>query len=255
MVILPSIPNFRCLGGIKSSDGRHVRSGHIYRAEGPRFILPDDAKRLNSMGLVVICDLRSQTERMKDESFWYDKDTTELIHADVLTDLRAEGNAEWENIATDISAGNARQAMIDNYRKKPEAMIPHFSTLFSRIVDGIGLPMMIHCTAGKDRTGFAVAILLFTLGVRRDDVFDDYVKTDDFLGSRFDPTVHNAFVRRFGKEPSEGALAALRRADPNYLEAALDGIAVTWGSIENYIESAIGIDAGKRSALKALLLE
>ena len=137
------------------------------------------------------------------------------------------------------------QFLTDHYRDYPRRCAPGFRTLFATLSDGTHRPLVFHCTAGKDRTGFASALLLTLLGVPWDTVMDDYLRTNELW------TGH---VGRY-LELDIDTRAAIVEARTPYLEAAFDVVRKDFGGPEPFAEKALGLDAKARERLRADLLE
>ncbi|TMJ32438.1 MAG: tyrosine-protein phosphatase, partial [Alphaproteobacteria bacterium] len=137
------------------------------------------------------------------------------------------------------------QFLTDHYRDYPRRCAPGFRTLFATLSDGTHRPLVFHCTAGKDRTGFASALLLTLLGVPWDDVMEDYLRTNDL------------WTGHIGRYPELDidTRAAIVEARRPYLEAAFDVVRADFGSPEAFADKALGLDAAARERLKADLLE
>ena len=133
----------------------------------------------------------------------------------------------------------------DHYRDYPRRCAPGFRTLFATLSDGAHRPLVFHCTAGKDRTGFASALLLTLLGVPWETVMEDYLRTNDL------------WIGHVGRYPELDidTRAAIIEARTPYLEAAFDVVRGDFGSPEAFAEKALGLDAAARERLKADLLE
>jgi protein-tyrosine phosphatase len=107
------------------------------------------------------------------------------------------------------------------------------------------LPALIHCTSGKDRTGWGIAVIFMALGVSREVIVDDYVLTNDYRRDL-------AFMIGEGVDPH--VQAALKQAHPSYIAAAFDTIDREWGSDAAFIERGLGFKPASRERLQALLL-
>ena len=165
--------NFRDLGGLSTTDGRRVRSGLVYRCEGPASFQDSHGSALRGLKLGMVCDLRSAAERTAAPNGWCD-DQTRLLDFDMSQDLRARGADGWAALRADPSEQGARRAMTANYAAMPAALAPFMPALFGALAER-RTPLLIHCTAGKDRTGVAIALLLLALGVARDEMLADYL--------------------------------------------------------------------------------
>jgi protein-tyrosine phosphatase len=133
----------------------------------------------------------------------------------------------------------------DHYREYPRRCAPGFRTLFATLSDGTHRPLVFHCTAGKDRTGFASALLLTLLGVSWETVMEDYLRTNEL------------WTGHIGRHPELDidTRAAIIEARTPYLEAAFEVVRADFGSPEAFAEKALGLDAAARERLRADLLE
>jgi protein-tyrosine phosphatase len=134
----------------------------------------------------------------------------------------------------------------------PGALLPHWQKLATTLLRG-AVPAIINCTAGKDRTGVAVGLLLQTVGVTRDAIVTDYLKSDIFgKNMELQGSIEQGFVESFGFMPNQAAVDALIGVDATYLLSALGQIDTRWGGIEGYCDAA-GVDTDMRRDLTALL--
>ncbi|WP_246331627.1 tyrosine-protein phosphatase [Sphingomonas chungangi] len=243
--------NFRDLGGLPAGDGGVVRRLLLYRNEGPASLSDDHRRELVALDIRLVCDLRSEVERDKAPNDWT---TARLFNLDITNDLRAETNEGWAALKDDPSPAGARKAMRTNYAAIPGALLPHLRPFADAILAG-ETPVLIHCTAGKDRTGVLVALLLLLLGVPKDQVVEDYLRSDVFARNlRLGGAIAHAFEETFGFTPSEDTIEAMTGVDRDFLDAAFDAVTGRWGSIEGYFEAA-GIDAARRATLRETLVE
>jgi protein-tyrosine phosphatase len=245
--------NFRDLGGLPTLDGRVIRSGVLFRSEGPASFFDEHRAELGALGVRSVCDLRSASERHAAPNDWCGPGCR-VLHLDMNTDLRAAGAEDWESLRRDPSSANARRVMMRNYCLMPAALSPHLVKIVVALLAG-EIPMIMHCTAGKDRTGVAVAMLLTLLGVAREDILSDYAKSDVFgRNLRIAGSVNEAFRTSFGFVPSDEVIAMLIGTDSEFLLAALATVELDWGSMAGYFEAS-GVDADRQEQLRATLLE
>jgi protein-tyrosine phosphatase len=247
--------NFRDVGGHAAADGRTVRWGCVYRAGVLSYFTSADAERLSALGVRAICDLRRVDEREREPTRWPTPDVTTLTWADgdsapTVTGRLMSGQPDGEGM---------RAAMLNLYRNLPRWMAPRVRGLFECVADG-RMPVVVHCSAGKDRTGFAVAMLFAALGVSADSCMQDYVYTNE-VGN-----FEEFFRRRRGtslgvtddRHPLLRMPAEIRRvlfaADPDYLHAALAQIDSEFGGLEPYLQQAVGLSAELRRRMQDALL-
>ena len=234
--------NFRDLGGYRTTEGRTVRRGTVFRSAHLGNLTAEDRQALSELSVRTIVDLRGVNE------------AAETPHCIDGVDCRVVGAhiepGVGDKIRGAVADGTATphlmmQFLTDHYRDYPRRCAPGFRTLFATLSDGSHRPLVFHCTAGKDRTGFASALLLSLLGVPWDTVMDDYLRTNELW------TGH---VGRY-PELDLDTRAAIVEARTPYLEAAFEVVRSNFGSPEAFAERALGLDVPARDRLKADLLE
>ncbi len=253
MTVALSRLNFRDLGGIATADGATLRPHLIYRSEGPASFLDDHRAELLDLNIRTVCDLRSAGERHEAPNDWCGPDCR-VLALDMNTDLRAQGKDIWDSLRANPSAANAAAVMTENYRLMPQALVSHMSMMVDALIDG-EVPIMIHCTAGKDRTGAAIAILLTFLGVPRDAILADYAKSDVFgENMRIAGSIEKGFLDSFGFVPEPAVVNMMIGTEQDFLLASLNQIEAGWGTVEAYFE-ACGIGAERQAELRTVLLQ
>jgi protein-tyrosine phosphatase len=253
MTIALSKLNFRDLGGLPAGPDMQMRSGLIFRSEGPASFFDEHRDELGELGFRTVCDLRSDGERESAPNDWCGPGCR-LLNLDMNTDLRAQGEDIWESLRLDASPENARHVMTENYRLMPAALARHMPPLVDALLAG-DVPMMVHCTAGKDRTGVAVALLLSLVGVPRKTIMADYGKSDIFgENMRIAGSIEEGFRKSFGFVPIEPVIAMLIGTERDFLLAALAEVDRRWGSVPDYF-TASGIDPARQDAIRNTMLE
>lgn len=251
---IDGLPNFRDLGGVDTLDGRRVRHGRVFRSQGFEAATAEALDALSELDIRLVCDLRSLRERERAPSRWPRSAKPARIEFDLRTDVRAQGGVRAAFLQQADAAG-AYRGMIANYQNMPEAFASVLPELFGRLLDEQSLPAVIHCHAGKDRTGFACAMLLFALGVSREQVYEDYLRS----GQKLDQAAMSAqlvelFEQGTGLSLTADALLPVAEVHAAYLDAALSRIERDHGSIDRYLDSVAGLDRARRQRLRALLL-
>jgi protein-tyrosine phosphatase len=244
--------NIRDIGGLPTTDGGQVRTGLFYRSEGPRNFAGQHLDDLRALNIRTIFDLRSDGERKRDPHDWHGDDS-QWLALDMNTDLRAADTTQWERLRDDPDPALSRLVMRQNYAAMPAALLPHWSTLVGALLDG-AVPAMINCTAGKDRTGVAVALLLECVGVTRDAIIADYMKSDIFgQNMALQRSIEQGIMDSFGFMPNRSAVDALIGVDADYLLASLAVVETRWGGIAGYCEAA-GITPSMQRGLRHLFI-
>ncbi len=250
---LRSLDNFRDLGGYETADGHTVRWGRLYRGNAPKNLGKQDIAYLSRLGIKLVCDFRSERVRQKNPSTPILPDPPEIVSLPVDPE-GVDPGAMQERIRTGgIAALGIEDVMIAAYRSLVTDHSPAWAAMFRRIEDPANLPTLVHCTAGKDRTGFASALVLLALGVPEKTVYEDYLLTNRYR-EKFHRFVLRwvPFYSLFRTNPED--LVPLLEARREYLEASFATIDELHGSIDAYLEGPLGVTPARRAALRENLL-
>lgn len=241
--------NLRDMGGYAAADGRTVKRGMLFRSGVMSLLTEADERQLASLGIATVCDLRRGGERRRDPTRWcepagafyWSRDYAEA--SGVFTEMLRSSAATAEAV---------RQMMLDLYRDILVDHAPSYRFLFERLVAGHA-PLLFNCTAGKDRTGVAAALILSVLGVARDTIVDDYLLTNRYADFRRLTDRKEGGISHYRTVPAE-VLAPILIADADYLAAMFDSLERDHGGIDAYLQ-AIGVDEGAKARLHGLLLD
>lgn len=237
---LRGAPNFRDLGGIVCGEGRRVRRARLFRSDHLGALQPEDFTQLRELEVGRVFDFRGVSERAAAACAYPDVTVHSLpIEPTIiqkLSDLVAAGNR--------LTAGDVVGLMQETYRGFVRQHTHHFAALFTHLLES-DQPLVFHCTAGKDRTGFAAALILRALGAAHDDVMRDYLLTN----GRLQPPP------AAGRTLPPQAAAVLYRVQPDFLQAALEAVEQDYGSLEGYLREGLGLHEAQRQRLAALYLE
>ncbi len=249
---LEGVENFRDYGGYAVSGG-HIASGQLFRAAHQARATPADLEAMAALKLATLVDLRRPRERDNDPSLRHEGFAAQVIQCDLGDQAEAPHVAFLRE--TDLTPESARVFFLDYYDKAPfePRHLELFGRYFAALAAGDG-PVLIHCTAGKDRTGLLAALTHHVLGVHADDVREDYLLTN--VAARVEqrlPMITEALEKSLGKRPSETAVRAFLGVDASYLDAALASIQSRSGSVDAYLDS-IGAGAEAREAIRARLI-
>jgi len=249
------ISNFRDLGGYPAADGRAVKWGKLYRSGHLATASNADLAGLAALQLASFIDFRSGAEKTEEPNRLPDPASFALVEIPVLD----EGNRNLFNeISTRIEEGTMGDfdpdlTMIEANRQFADEFTPQFRQFVDTVLEADGAPVLWHCTAGKDRTGFAAAVLLRILGVPQDIIMQDYLASSaPALESRNKELL---MLRLFESEETADKIAVMLGVEPAWLEAAFEQIDTTWGSFDNYVAEGLQLSAADVQRLRANLLE
>ena len=250
---LQGVENFRDFGDYAAGAGR-LRKGVLFRAAHQAEATDADLEVLASLGIVTLVDLRRPNERERSPSRRWTGFAAQVID----NDLGMTGEDPWHTFlkSSDLSVRSVHDYMDAYYRRAPfkERHLDLFSRYFQAVAEGKGA-VLIHCAAGKDRTGLLAALTHHIAGVADDDVIDDYLLTND--PSRFErrgATFMDHIEEVTGRRPSEAAIRAAMGVEASYLAAAFEVIKAEHGSLDGYLEQVIGVDAAARDKVRAHIL-
>jgi len=256
MSALPSlegVDNFRDFGGYPTAYGRRLKRGLLLRSASHGRATDADLQALAELSIAVVVDLRRKSERERDPSRRHPDFSGVVIAND------DDGPDTWhEHIRrSDLSAASFRAYLLDYYRSAPfEARhIDLFRRYFVALERADG-PVLIHCAAGKDRTGLLAALTHHLAGVHRDDILADYLMTNE--AARIDertPLMAAAIAEMTGRTPPEEAVRVALGVDAAYLETAFAQITDVHGGLDVYLNEVIGLSPERSGALAARLME
>ena len=249
---LTTAANFRDAGGYRTADGKWVRMGLAYRSNGLEHLTDGELSVIDKLGIKLVCDLRTAEEirrgpdrvgpSVADVSADVLADDADLIHA-MMASGGQTGNAGQQNAAVHQTANASRPAAGEGSREEFEQRIYRdfvrlasarraYQLLFERLADPAALPTVFHCTAGKDRTGWAAAVFLTILGVPRPTILQDYELTNEYLRGDALESVRQSLSRSMRDRIA---------AHPASLNAAFDEVAKDYGSFDNYLHQGLGL--------------
>lgn len=219
--------NFRDMGGIKTIDGRYVKWGKIFRSDDLHNLTDKDLHYLASIPLVSIVDFRSPDEI---------KRSPDKLPVSVKKDYAysiTPGNLLAAKSLSDLKESQMDSAMMDMniLLVSDTSCVSNYKDFFTLLQDEKEVPLMFHCSAGKDRTGMGAALVLFALGVDENTVFDDYLSSNIYLGDKYDQYI--------AQNPN---LKPLFQVKKEFIKAGIDKIKKDHGSVENYLTTVLGVN-------------
>ena len=236
---LQGASNFRDLGGYPTADGRITRWRQIFRSNHLGQLTAADIEIVRALGVRSAFDFRGVEERAAGVCVVNEIAVHSLpIEPTVVAALRAElGRGR-------LTAPVALELMRESYRNYVRHNTASFRNLFGHLLEDRA-PLVIHCTAGKDRTGFASALILHALGVSQDIISEDYLLTNRFY--RRDPN-HSTDL-------PDDIRQVLGSVQASFLAAAFEAIDADYGDLESYLRDGLGLGKAERAHLEARYLQ
>jgi protein-tyrosine phosphatase len=245
--------NFRDLGGIRTRGGSVVASGQVYRSGELSALTDGDLALLDRLRIRTVVDLRSETEAARQPDRL--PDAVEFVAMPILPGGNGSGVDRF--LQTFDPADFPPWERI--YRDLIRDHVPVLTSLVRLIADPAARPLVFHCATGKDRTGIVAALLLSALDVEWSDVEADYLESNAILQPERGRIMEQwlGSLRQRGVHLDAAAVARIEQlllAEPDHLAAARDEMIRCCGSVDGYIEDALGIDGDTRDSLRRQLL-
>ena len=230
-----TISNFRDVGGWPTREGRRVRTGRLFRSGHLGGASDEDLARLAGLGIRTVIDFRGAQDEDADGP------------------SRLPAGARRVNIPMSDPAGasDIRELL---YRSDAAGLVTERCAEFGALLRGLAalhpLPALMHCSAGKDRTGWAASLVLLVLGVDEELVIEHYLLSNEQRREENDRLLAN---HRPGMDPEW--IRPFLEVRPDYARAALAAADERFGSFDAYVEVGLGVDAEMLARLRAELLE
>jgi protein-tyrosine phosphatase len=236
--ILDGASNFRDLGGYPVVDGRLVRKGMVFRSGALHALTDADQDRLRALGVRIAVDLRPLEEQVAEPT---NAPFLRIVHVPLMRGERTSDRSALTN-----GEGYLR----DRYTEIVLDRAPDIGTIFRRLADEDGLPAVIHCAAGKDRTGVVSAVLLLALGVEEPTVLDDYELTSEYAAAT---RVEELTSKLSGSGLPPAVIAGLLGTSRSALADAIAALREEHGTVEDYLVEAAGLSLAEVTALRRRL--
>ena len=237
---LQGASNFRDLGGYAGHQGRPLRWRRLFRSDHLGALTPGDVSALAALGVGRVCDFRGSQERLTAPCAV----PGAVVHALPIEPTVVQRLTERMASGATLSPAEMVGLMQQTYRDFVHHNTPRFAALFAHLLDK-SEPLVFHCTAGKDRTGFAAAMILLALGVPRDVVMQDYLLTN----------THYQMPNPAASELPREALRVLWRVQEEFLNAALHAVDADFGGVQKYLVNQLHVGPREQARLAELYLQ
>jgi protein-tyrosine phosphatase len=249
-----SLHNFRDFGGY-SAGGRMLVTGRLFRSANHALATDADLARLSGMGIGAIVDLRRPDERQRQPSRRWDGFSGLLVENH--DDDEGSSHESWDGFMAqwDMTPEHFRTYILGYYARAP--YMPRLLDLFSKYFDTLSKVeggLIVHCAAGKDRTGLIVALTHALAGVHRDDIIEDYLLTND--SERF-KTYGAQWAQMIGEQrgraPTLDTMQYVMGVQAEFLERSFAEVEARSGSVEVYLRDVLGVTRERREAIEQRL--
>ncbi|MEN8654465.1 tyrosine-protein phosphatase [Streptomyces sp. 21So2-11] len=254
---LAGVRNFRDVGGLPTVDGRRVRHGVLFRSGHLAHATAADAVFLDSLGLHTIFDFRNEADQKLEGP---DVELAGVRNVNLPLTDPADGAVFWKMVRDGdldelreiLADGKAAGRMSDTYREIIKERTGEHSRVLHALAED-SVPALMHCAAGKDRAGLSIAVSLLAVGVEREAIVADYLKSND-LHRRYKVSRSDNSPVGMSPEVME-LLSPLFEARAEYLDAAFETIEEVWGGTERYLAEGLSVSPETRERLRLRLLD
>jgi protein-tyrosine phosphatase len=259
VIDLQGTSNTRDIGGYATSDGHVLRWRQILRSDRLSKLTPEDFRKLEDIGVKTVIDLRTDREQEQEPTVWLGEHPPRILHFPI-----GDARDEWFNAQRRLLKGNrfteeqALRHMVAGYQNFVEAGEESLRQTMEVVLDPANWPVLIHCSAGKDRSGIAVSLILEALGVDREAIMQDYLLTNEVSHTRQKAALlarersNSRSVGRGRTGASAEAWFPIVGVEPEMLNAFYADIDEHFGSVYAYLDE-LGVDQSARRALAAAL--
>lgn len=244
--------NFRDLGGYRSRDGRAVKWRKLLRCGHMAALSDTDLDRLEAVGVSRVHDFRREEEQSQSP--------TRPVRAEIIDDYQisiGDISRFWEFLFEGaMSAETSHQLVVNSYRNCIDSIIPAYSRFMRYLVDADEGADVFHCSAGKDRTGMAAALILAALEVPRQTIVEDYLLTLEYYNSDKLIAIVEGHLREAGVETWDRSwLIPYCSVHADNINGFLDAIDQKYGNINNYLMQGLGMSSQDLDKLKEKYLQ
>jgi protein-tyrosine phosphatase len=242
--------NFRDLGGIPTSDSGCVKRGLVFRSDHLSRLSKHDHLILQRLQFKNVCDLRSIREQHRAPDL-LPRDGSIRLHSLPVQDRMFDPATAIDRLKAGDDNWLSMDFLIGLYQRYLDDFGPVWGNVLSLIASSHHLPLVFHCTGGKDRTGICAALLLMFLGVQEEDILSDHILSDTCNAKRLEPIF--AKFATFGVAPEKAAYYLQAPIEP--LAAMFDHLKITYGTIEDYLVKKANLDRAVLTDIRTILLQ
>jgi protein-tyrosine phosphatase len=248
-VMMEGAVNFRDIGGYRTTDGRRVKWGSVFRADGLSRLTTRDHRIFRHMGIRRVFDFRTHAEVFHAPNRLPDDVDIDYVHLPVV-----HGEFDFVSAMARIKKGDTGWLTPDFMLKGYIGNLEKFAGVWGRVINGLadpaGMPMVFHCTGGKDRTGTCAALILLMLGVPEETVMADHQLSNFYIATLL-PRI-SELMASYGVDPE--VVNPYLTAPKECIRAVLDYIRDRYGSVDVYLADKAGVSSFRQEEIRRHLL-
>ena len=242
--------NTRDLGGYLCQDGRKVKSNFLYRSDKLSNLTSNDVLNIQNLGIKRIIDFRSKDEKTRDPNI--------IPEGIDYIEMPIEADKKIKQEIYDVLSGkidkNIKEFLMEANKHFVTEYYETFKLFLLEIINN-PVPTLYHCTAGKDRTGFATFLIYTILGIDRDIILEDYLKTNEFIADSIEKVKFEVAEAMKISNNEVEKIMPLLKVDRDYINSAINEANKIYGSIFTFINDKLEFKTKERDLLKVILLE
>jgi protein-tyrosine phosphatase len=240
---MDAIHNFRDFGGYKTVNGARLKKGLLYRSGDLSRASDADLDDLSALGIKTVYDLRSETERQREPDRVPEAAPFTVLHLPMRPIVEYHGRSLRRLLS--LMFGRERRTdyvalSYQAYREYATDYLPQLKDLFQRISNPLNLPALIHCSAGKDRTGVVIGLIQLALGIPHKQVVGDYLESNGNLDTYTEEIFRRLSKLAYFGIPWKKLYAPLFAARADFINAALEQVKVEFGAVDEWLRRGLG---------------
>lgn len=235
------VNNFRDIGGLRTEDGRMMKLGVLYRSDEPSKLTVKEIEKLLKLDIKLICDLRTLYERKSKVIPLKEDQLVKVFNIPISQNEQDYTHIDFFKLMVkEAKSFDFEQMMQEFYYRIAFESKDQIREVMTLLANDANRPALIHCTGGKDRTGTIAALIQLLVGVPREEVVADYMRSNQYIEARMSKMM--TFLRFMSLfQVSRDQLQPMMEVRASYLDHILDEILERYQSIEHYLQTCCGV--------------
>ena len=253
---MEAINNFRDFGGYKTYNGTRLKKGLLYRSGDLSKATDADLEQIHALGIKTICDLRSEGERKYEPDRVPTAKPFTFFNVPMRPIVDYHGRSLGRLLSLMFGSERRRDYVAESYqayREYATNYLPQLKAFFRRISNPENLPVLIHCSAGKDRTGVLASLIQMVLGVPFEIAMDDYLKTNGNLSAYTEDIFRRLSKLGYFGVPWKRLYVPLFAARSDFLNAAIEQVKEEFGAVDEWFRRGLGLSDNDKLVLQTVL--